>query len=103
MGRARDGVLLSGHYALDGSKTTHVGVALRNPPGDRRDRPPAEEHGPLRPREVSHDARNALVGLGWKTTVARTAVAQATNHLGATATLELVIREALRRCPKRAG
>ena len=45
-------------------------------------------------------ARDALVGLGWKPAIARAAVDEACAHVDATATIETVIREALRRCPR---
>ena len=43
-------------------------------------------------------ARDALVGLGWKAAIARAAVEQAHAHVGAAAALDVLIREALRRC-----
>jgi Holliday junction resolvasome RuvABC DNA-binding subunit len=45
-------------------------------------------------------ARDALVGLGWKATIARTAVEEAISHVGSDTSLEDLIREALRRCPR---
>jgi len=48
-------------------------------------------------------ARDALVGLGWKAAIARAAVDEAYAHVGATSTIEVVIREALRRCPRPVG
>ena len=48
-------------------------------------------------------ARDALVGLGWKPAIARAAVDEACAHVDATATIETVIREALRRCPRPLG
>jgi hypothetical protein len=48
---------------------------------------------------VRAQARDALVRLGWKQAIARSAVDNAMSHVGSTATLEVVIREALRRCP----
>jgi hypothetical protein len=45
-------------------------------------------------------ARDALVGLGWKSAIARNAVETATSHVGRDAPLEAIIREALRRCPR---
>jgi Holliday junction resolvasome RuvABC DNA-binding subunit len=45
-------------------------------------------------------AKEALVGLGWKPAIAQAAVAAASTALGAEATLERLIFEALRRCPK---
>jgi Holliday junction resolvasome RuvABC DNA-binding subunit len=44
-------------------------------------------------------ARDALVGLGWKPSIARAAVDEAWSHVGSDAALEPLIREALRRCP----
>ena len=44
-------------------------------------------------------ARDALVGLGWKPAIARAAVDQARSHVGPAAAVEVLIREALRRCP----
>ena len=44
-------------------------------------------------------ARDALVGLGWKAAIARAAVDEAIAHVGA-APIEIMIREALRRCPR---
>jgi len=45
-------------------------------------------------------ARDALVGLGWKPGIARTAVEEACAHVGTGVTIDVLIREALRRCPK---
>ena len=45
-------------------------------------------------------ARDALVGLGWKPAIARAAVAEAQSHVGPGVGLAVLIREALRRCPK---
>jgi Holliday junction resolvasome RuvABC DNA-binding subunit len=42
--------------------------------------------------------KDALIGLGWKPTIAATAVAAAFAALGPQATLEQLIFEALRRC-----
>lgn len=44
-------------------------------------------------------AKDALVGLGWTATIARTAVAEAAAATGTDPTLERLIFEALRRCP----
>lgn len=44
-------------------------------------------------------ARDALVGLGWKPNIASTAVEAARASGFASASLEILIREALRRCP----
>jgi hypothetical protein len=48
-------------------------------------------------------ARDALVGLGWKPSIARVAVDAAIHQLSPSAPLEQVIREALRRCPRPTG
>lgn len=56
---------------------------------------PAEQ---VSPEAIDHDARVALVTAGYKPREARSAVESAPPHVGADATLEQVIREALRRC-----
>ncbi|MBA3451996.1 MAG: HNH endonuclease [Deltaproteobacteria bacterium] len=48
-------------------------------------------------------ALDALVGLGWKPGIARAAVDEARAHVGAGSAIEVVIREALRRCPRPGG
>ncbi|MDQ3337015.1 MAG: HNH endonuclease [Myxococcota bacterium] len=65
-----------------------------------------------RPNEPSHvgrtfevaatrtQARDALVGLGWKPTIARAAVDEAIARIGHDPPLEELIREALRCCPR---
>ncbi len=45
-------------------------------------------------------AKDALVKLGWKPAIARAATEAALAALGADASLDQIIREALRRCPK---
>jgi hypothetical protein len=44
-------------------------------------------------------ARDALVGLGWKPHIARAAVDEAVATCGSNTSLEVLIRESLRRCP----
>ncbi len=46
------------------------------------------------------NARDALVGLGWKPAIARAVVEEAWSHVGPGVALDLLIREALRRCPR---
>jgi hypothetical protein len=48
---------------------------------------------------VRAQARDALVGLGWRPSIARAAVDEAWSHVRSDAALEPLIREALRRCP----
>jgi len=48
-------------------------------------------------------ARDALVGLGWKPAIARAAVDEAWSHVGPAVAIDMLIREALRRCPKPTG
>jgi hypothetical protein len=45
-------------------------------------------------------ARDALVSLGWRPAIARATVDAAWSHAGPQVTLETLVREALRRCPK---
>jgi hypothetical protein len=49
---------------------------------------------------VRSQAHDALVSLGWKAGTARAAVDAAWSHAGPRVTLEALVREALRRCPK---
>jgi hypothetical protein len=49
---------------------------------------------------VRSQARDALVSMGWKPAIARTAVDEAWSHVGPRVTLEMLVREALRRCPR---
>lgn len=49
------------------------------------------------------EARDALVGLGWKPGIARAAVEEACAHVGTEVPIERLIREALQRCPKPLG
>ena len=65
----------------------------------RRDEPPSRPSAKLDATVVRMQARDALVGLGWKPTIARAAVDEAWSHVGSSVALELLIREALRRCP----
>ena len=52
---------------------------------------------------VRTQARDALVALGWKPNIARTAVDEARSHGGRDVTIEELIRDALRRCPRPAS
>jgi len=45
-------------------------------------------------------ARDALVGLGWKRAIATAAVDEAWKHAGIEPTIDALIRDALRRCPR---
>ncbi len=49
---------------------------------------------------IRTQSKDALIGLGWKPAIAHAAVAAASAALGADATLEALIFEALRRCPQ---
>jgi hypothetical protein len=48
---------------------------------------------------VREEARSALVGMGWKPAIARSAMEAATSRVGHAAPLEAWVREALRHCP----
>ena len=65
-------------------------------------RPPLEATLPVSPHRT--EAIAALSTLGWKRGVATVAVDEAMSHVAPDVTLEALIGEALRRCPKpRAG
>src|ERR1043166_7813798 len=61
-----------------------------------------EDHDPskLDVTILRTQAKAALVGLGWKGSIAQVAVAAAAASLGPEAILETLILESLRRCPK---
>ena len=64
--------------------------------------PPAPVGKRLDDAVVIAQARDALVGLGWKSAIARAAVEEARAHVGASG-VEALIREALRHCPRPLG
>lgn len=49
---------------------------------------------------LHNDAKKALTGAGWTPAIASAAVATAAATLGSDATLEQMLREALRACPR---
>jgi len=49
---------------------------------------------------LKSQARDALVLLGWKSAIASAAVSEAIAQVGTEAAIDVVIREALRRCPR---
>ncbi len=57
----------------------------------------------LVPVAMRIQARDALVGLGWKVSIAGAAVEEAVARVGSDATIDVLIREALRRCPRPLG
>lgn len=57
-------------------------------------------HSKLADAAILVEARTALVGLGFKRHEAVTAIEAARQDLGPSITLEAILREALRRCPK---
>jgi Holliday junction resolvasome RuvABC DNA-binding subunit len=48
---------------------------------------------------VREEARIALVGMGWKPMIARSAIEAAASHMGRDAPLQAWVRQALRHCP----
>jgi Holliday junction resolvasome RuvABC DNA-binding subunit len=50
---------------------------------------------------VREETRIALVGMGWKPMIARSAIETAASRVGRDAPLEAWVREALRHCPLR--
>ncbi len=84
----------------------HRGTLVINPnesgrlATSRRDGRPAGSSAALDTTIVRIQARDALVSLGWKQSIARAAVDEAWSHVGPAAAVEILIREALRRCPR---
>jgi Holliday junction resolvasome RuvABC DNA-binding subunit len=70
---------------------------VRQQDAHRRSRPGEPSAAPARTRD---EAITALVTLGWKRGVATTAVDEAMGHVAQGERLDILIREALRRCPR---
>jgi hypothetical protein len=88
-GRAPDGVRFTwrrdDECAHVGTNQSHCGAAR------------------LKTAALRAQARDALVGLGWRSGIASSAVTDAMELLGGEPSIEVVIREALRRCPRPAS
>jgi hypothetical protein len=69
----------------------------------RREEPRSSADAVLDATIVRAQARDALVGLGWRPAIARTAVDEAWFHVGPVVAVEMLIREALRHCPRPTG
>jgi hypothetical protein len=68
----------------------------------RRTNASAAAGGKLDAATLRTQTKEALMGLGWKPTIATAAAAEALAAVGTDATLERLIFDALRRCPKAA-
>jgi hypothetical protein len=95
------------HLAIHGGLLTVTGTAPDQLQTTRRTEPrdPIESTGARSSLGISiltTQARDALVGMGWKPAVARAAVEAAWSHVGqnASCALDALIRAALRACPK---
>jgi len=91
------------HMALHRGTLTIIGNKSRGLETQRHEEPRTTDTragAKLDATIVRTQARDALVGLGWKSAIARAAVDEAWSHVGPTARVEILIREALRRCPK---
>ena len=97
--------------ASNGNQRAHVGSnAGHSDPGssneDRRretlelGRESSAARSKLSVVTLRTQARDALVGLGWKNVIAGAAVDEALAHVGGDPSIDVLIREALRRCPK---
>jgi hypothetical protein len=89
----------SSSVAVGGSRTTsrpgaHVGADL----GSRVDGPSRLDRAIARTNAIA-----ALTSSGYKRHIATAAVDEASAHVGAEAPLEVLLREAFRRCPTRTG
>ena len=79
---------------------THRGTLVVEDEQVQRPNAPAPVGSRLDEAIVRTQARDALVALGWKPGIARAAVEEAMSHGGRDATLDELIRAALRRCPR---
>ena len=89
-GRAPEGI------RFEWKQRAHVG------PNERPDEDKSEERAGARFGDAAMrtQARDALVGLGWRAGIARAAVDEACAHVGVGVRIEELIAEALRRCPR---
>jgi len=93
---------IGAHVGTNDNQRAHVGTnasQVRAHVGTNHE-PPISRFGAVAMRT---QARDALVGLGWKPGIAKAAVEEACASVGTDAGIELLIREALRRCPKPLG
>lgn len=81
------------HVGAVGNSNVHVGVVTK-----RNAHVGASTK--LDAAVMGTQSKAALVGLGWNPAIAQAAVSAASAALGAEATLDRLIFEALRRCPK---
>ena len=89
------------HVGPNARQRAHVGSNgrhVQDEPGTARD--PAARPSKLSVATLRTQARDALVGLGWKIAIAGSAVDEALAQVGSKASIDALIREALRRCPK---
>jgi hypothetical protein len=84
---------------IEQRKKVTVGDAMRDAVSQQREGVP-RIGTKLDATIVRAQARDALVRLGWKPAIARAAVDEAASHVGSDGSLEAMIREALRCCPK---
>ncbi len=100
-GRAPDGLRFAFRRDID----AHAGANERHAPVGTNITQRADAGGPRKfaPVAMRIQARDALVGLGWKVSIAGAAVEQAVALVGSDATIDVLIREALRRCPRPLG
>jgi hypothetical protein len=84
-------------YASSGRKAPHVRPSIMPPPIAP---PPIAPASRLDAAILHTQAKAALTGLGWKPAIAHAAVTAAAAAQGPDTTLERLIFESLRRCPK---
>jgi len=87
----------TGRLQIAGTAPDHIETQRRSDEPDPRQVVRVENAD----ASMQEQARLALVGLGWPSPTARNAVAAAASHVGREATIDVWIREALRRCPVR--
>ncbi|HMG57280.1 MAG TPA: HNH endonuclease [Kofleriaceae bacterium] len=87
------------HRAHHAGRLTITGTAPDRIVTRRRDERESQPTSRLEDEILRVQAREALVGLGWKAALARAAVEAAASHVGPGATIDAWVRGALRRCP----
>ncbi len=99
-----------GQLSIEGRAPSAIRFAFRRPDEDTNVRHAhagtneRHAHAGTNPGQrvtaMRSQARDALVGLGWKSAIAGAGVDDACAHVGTNVTIDVLIREALRRCPR---
>ena len=94
------GAAVSARVGTNGTHGAGVGTTVRRDRAERKQTVTVQPASSFDRVVRRTQARDALAGLGWKISIARAAVDEACAHVGTEASIDVLIREALRRCPR---